>query len=126
MLFRSYIRQNRWDPRSDEYIYCNYDQDDMEGKKKNKKELQREFGLKDSDAPLFSVVSRLVPNKGLELMEPAFEYILKNNNQLVILGSGERFYEKMFVELTEKYPGLVSVNLEFNEEKARKIYSIHP
>jgi len=117
------ISQDKWNPRTDRYIYCNYDQDDMEGKKKNKKELQREFGLKDSDAPLFSVVSRLVPNKGLELMEPAFEYILKNGNQLVILGSGERFYEKMFVELTEKYPGLVSVNLEFNEEKARKIYA---
>jgi len=117
------ISQNRWDPRSDEYIYCNYDQDDMEGKKKNKKELQKELGLNNSDAPLFAVVSRLVPNKGLELMEPAFEYILKNNNQLVILGSGERFYEKMFVELTEKYPGLASVNLEFNEEKARKVYA---
>jgi len=117
------ISQNKWNPRTDKYIYHNYNQDDMEGKKKNKKELQRELGLKDSDAPLFSVVTRLVPNKGLELMEPAFEYILKNDNQLVILGSGERFYEKMFVELTEKYPRLVSVNLEFNEEKARKIYA---
>ena len=56
-------------------------------------------------------------------MEAAFEYILKNNNQLVILGSGEKYYEKMFSELTEKYPGLVSLNIEFNEEKARKIYA---
>lgn len=56
-------------------------------------------------------------------MEPAFEYILKNNNQLILLGSGEKYYEKMFAELTEKYSGLVSINLEFNEEKARKIYA---
>jgi len=117
------ISQNKWNPQTDKKIYFNYSKDDLEGKKKNKKELQKELGLNESDAPLFSVVSRLVPNKGLDLMEPAFEYILKNNNQLVLLGSGEKFYEKMFAELTEKYPGLVSVNLEFNEEKARKIYA---
>ena len=117
------INQNNWNPQTDKNIYFNYNKDDVDDKRKNKKELQKELGLNKSDAPLFSVISRLVPNKGLELMEPAFEYILKNNNQLVLLGSGERYYEKMFAELTEKYPGLVSINLEFNEEKARKIYA---
>lgn len=117
------INQDNWNPQTDKSIYFNYNKDDIDGKRKNKQELQVELGLKNSDAPLFSVISRLVSNKGLELMEPAFEYILKNNNQLVILGRGEKYYEKIFAELTEKYPGLVSLNLEFNEEKARKIYA---
>ncbi len=117
------INQNTWNPQTDKNIYFNYNKGDIDGKKKNKIELQKELGLNISDVPLFSVISRLVPNKGLDLMESAFEYILKNNNQLVILGSGEKYYEKKFAELIEKYPGLVSVNLEFNEQKARKIYA---
>lgn len=117
------ISQNNWNPQTDKKIYFNYNKDDIGGKNKNKKNLQKELGLNNDDVPIFSVISRLVPNKGLDLMESAFEYILKNNNQLVILGSGEKYYEKMFSELTEKYPGLVSLNIEFNEEKARKIYA---
>ena len=117
------INQNNWNPQTDKAIYFNYNKDNIKGKKKNKKELQKELGLNNDDAPLFSVISRLVPNKGLDLMELAFEYILKNNNQLVLLGSGEKYYEKMFAELTEKYPKSFSLNLEFNEEKARKIYA---
>ena len=56
-------------------------------------------------------------------MEPVFRYILKNDCQLVLLGSGEKYYENIFMDLTRKYPGLVSVNLEFNMEKSRKIYA---
>jgi starch synthase len=117
------INQNTWDPETDKYIWSNYSKDNISGKKKNKKELQKALGLKIEDVPLFSVISRLVPNKGLDLMNRAFEYILKANNQLVLLGSGEKYYEKMFAELSEKYPGLVSLNFEFNSEKARRIYA---
>ncbi|MGI6085605.1 MAG: glycogen synthase [Acetivibrionales bacterium] len=117
------INQSAWDPETDKNIYFNYNKDSISLKKKNKTQLQKELGLDIKETPLLSVISRLVPNKGLDLMKPAFEYILKNDNQLVLLGSGEKYYEKMFVELTEKYPGSASLNLEFNTEKARKIYA---
>ncbi|HHW23542.1 MAG TPA: glycogen synthase [Clostridiaceae bacterium] len=112
-----------WDPETDKVIYSNYNKESLHIKKQNKKMLQKELGLHEKDVPLFAVVSRLVPNKGLDLMEPAFRYILKNDCQLVILGSGEKYYENIFMDLAGKYPGSASVNLEFNAEKARKIYS---
>jgi len=117
------IDQDRWDPGTDGSIYVNYNKEDLDLKRQNKKMLQKESGLDDSDAPLFAVISRLVPNKGLDLMEPAFRYILKNNCQLILLGNGEKYYENIFMDLAKEYPGLISVNLEFNPGKARKIYA---
>lgn len=117
------INIDNWDPETDKHIYSNYSKENLNLKKKNKKMLQKELGLVEKDVPLFAVISRLVPNKGLDLMEPAFRYILKNDCQLVLLGSGEKYYENIFMDLTRKYPGLVSVNLEFNMEKSRKIYA---
>lgn len=117
------INKENWNPETDRVIYANYNKEDISGKKKNKSELQKELDLEQKDVPLFSVISRLVPNKGLDLMEPAFEFILKNGCQLVLLGSGEKYYENIFADLMERYPGLVSINLEFNGNKARKIYA---
>lgn len=117
------INKENWNPGTDKLIYSNYSKENLELKKQNKSMLQKELGLDENNAPLFAVISRLVPNKGLDLMEPAFEYILKNNCQLVLLGSGEKYYENIFMDLTKKYPGSVSINLEFNQEKSRKIYA---
>lgn len=117
------IDTDNWNPETDKYIYSNYDKEDFSLKKQNKKMLQKELGLDEKDAPLFAVISRLVPNKGLDLMEPAFDYILRNDCQLVVLGNGEKYYENIFMELARKYPGSASVNLEFNQEKARRIYA---
>ena len=49
--------------------------------------------------------------------------ILKAGGQFVLLGSGEKYYEHAFLGLMDIYPGSVSINLEFNNEKAHKIYA---
>lgn len=117
------INTQNWDPQNDPFIYAPYSKDDLTGKKENKRRLQNELGLEPSDKALFAVVSRLVPNKGLELMEGAAEAVLKEGGQFVLLGSGEKFYENAFLRLMSRYPGSVSINLEFNNEKAHRIYA---
>lgn len=112
-----------WNPETDAMLYAPYHVGALAGKKENKTKLQYDLGLNQSDAPLFSVVSRLVPNKGLDLMEGSAEAILKEGGQFVLLGSGEKFYENAFLRLKERYPGSVSINLEFNNEKAHRIYA---
>ena len=116
------IDTTTWNPETDPLLYATYHREDMSGKKENKARLQKDLGLKQSDVPLFSVVSRLVPNKGLDLMEGAAEAILKEGGQFVLLGNGEKFYENVFLRLMERYPESVSINLEFNNEKAHRIY----
>jgi len=117
------LNTENWNPETDKLIYSNYNKDKPDNKKLNKKMLQKDFDLEENDVPLFAVVSRLVPNKGLDLMEPAFRYVLENGCQLILLGSGEKYYENIFMELAKEYPGSASINLEFNPEKARKIYA---
>ena len=117
------INYNNWDPGTDDLIYKKYHKNNIECKKENKYMLQKELGLECGDNPLFCVVSRLVPNKGLKLMEGAVEEILKAGGQFVLLGSGEKYYEIAFLKLASRYPGKISVNLEFNNEKAHKIYA---
>jgi starch synthase len=117
------INTNNWNPSTDTMIYASYDRDNLAGKLENKKELQKESGLIECDAPLFAVVSRLVPNKGLDLMLDAARDVLEAGGQFILLGSGEKYYENAFLDLLESYPGSVSINLEFNSEKAHKIYA---
>lgn len=115
-----------WDPETDKAIYFNYSKSNPSAKKKNKTELKKELGLDNAamtDAPLFSVISRLACNKGIDIMPSAFENILKNGYQLIILGSGEKYYERIFTEFAQKYPGQVSVNIEFDADKARRIFA---
>jgi starch synthase len=99
------INTDNWNPSTDPMIYASYDRDNLAGKLENKKELQKESGLIECDAPLFAVVSRLVPNKGLDLMLDAARDVLDAGGQFILLGSGEKYYENAFLDLLESYPG---------------------
>lgn len=117
------IDARAWSPETDKLIYKNYSAGDCAGKRENKGKLQKDLNLEETDAPLFSVVSRLVPDKGLDLMLMAAEAVVQNGGQFVLLGSGEKYYENAFLSLMDGYPGSVSVNVEFNNDKAHKIYA---
>jgi starch synthase len=68
----------------------------MAGKKVCKEKLREEFGLaRDNDACLVAVVSRLVEQKGIDLVIEAVDpYILAGRMQLVVLGSGDHHLEQ--------------------------------
>lgn len=117
------INTMTWNPETDQWIYALYHKGDLAAKKENKLKLQQELGLKPGNSPLFAVISRLVPNKGLDLMEGAAEVILREGGQFVLLGSGEKYYENAFLRLMSRYPESASIHLEFNNEKAHRIYA---
>ncbi len=117
------INTANWNPETDSALYVNYNKESFRRKKENKIKLQEDLGLEVSDVPLFAVVSRLVPNKGLDLILDAARAVLKGGGQFVLLGSGEKYYENTFLKLMENRPDAVSVQLEFNDEKARRIYA---
>ena len=92
-------------------------------KEKNKKQLQNTFGLPDrEDRAVLGMVSRLVDQKGLDLLAHVMEEILELDVQLVIHGTGERRYEEMLRYFTSKYPGKLAIKLEFSEKLAHEIY----
>lgn len=116
------IDNNSYNPRRDEYLFHPFD--DYDGKSVNKKHLQETLGLPiNSDIPIISMVTRLVDQKGIDLVLHVFHEILGLNVQFVLLGTGDQQYEEAFKYFEEIYPDKVSANIYFDEGLARKIYA---
>lgn len=118
------IDETVYNPETDEKLFRNYSADDTSGKAVCKKELQKMLGLPEKDdAPLISIISRLVPAKGLDLVKCVIEELLAENVQVVILGKGEGDYEDYFRMLADRYSGKCRVIIAYNKDLASKIYS---
>lgn len=117
------IYYDKYDPETDEALVYNYSSDTyMERKGKQKEAFQKELGLPVKDVPLIGVVTRLAEQKGVDLIVEAMYRLAQEDIQFVILGSGEAVYEQKLLDLQEKYPDKMSVNITFNQAFARKIY----
>lgn len=113
-----------FDPATDQLTYCAYDRDDLSGKAVNKSELQRNLGLDmESGKPVIACISKLVHDKGLDMVRQAVDFIVGHDAQLVILGTGDTELEQAFVDAQAKYPGSVSANIMTSDTLARRIYA---
>ena len=115
-----------YNPETDKNLYVNYDiKKAVEGKSDNKVRLQRDLGLPENRrTPMVSMITRLVANKGLDLVIRILDEILQHENvQFVLLGTGDRGYEDWFKELAWRYPNKVSINIRFSNELAQRIYA---
>ena len=112
-----------YNPLTDKELVKNYDVNSIDAKKECKKALLEEIGFKETDAPLIGMVTRLVAHKGLEILKNAAEELLKNDIRMVILGTGDPYYEDYFKNLETKYPDKIKTILAFNQGLARRIYS---
>ena len=118
------IDETVYNPETDEKLFRNYSADNTSGKAVCKKELQKMLALPDKDdAPLISIISRLVPAKGLDLVKCIIEELLAENVQVVILGKGEGDYEDYFRMLADRYSGKCRAIIAYNKDLASKIYS---
>ncbi|MBP1627297.1 MAG: starch synthase [Holophagaceae bacterium] len=116
------VDEKVWDPATSPHLEVHYDAKLPSGKKVDKNILQRQMGLhEDSEAPLFSVISRLAPQKGLDLVLANADYLVSLGAQLVVLGSGEPLLEAGFRAFAERYPGRVAVHIGYNEGLAHRI-----
>lgn len=113
-----------YNPKTDKSIFKNYSVDSIENKYLNKTELQKKLGLSvNADIPIIAVISRLTHQKGSDLIINSLDKILQKNIQIIILGTGDKQYEETFKKLNYIYRDKISVNVDFNEDLAHKIYS---
>ena len=116
----------KYDPEKDKYIYKNYSvKDVITGKKENKKLLLKEFGLDSSkDVPLFGLVSRLVDQKGIDLLMPIIDDVIQYSNaKFILMGSGDKYYEDFFKNMEAKYPDRIKCYIGYSDPIAQKIYA---
>ncbi len=119
------IDTNAYDPATDADLYADYTSEDLSGKTKNKLELQKRLNLgQNAEAPLIGMVTRMVAQKGLDLVREVFDRLMQETDaQFVILGSGEWDYENYFKEVQGRYPGRVCACFGFLPELSHKIYA---
>jgi starch synthase len=111
-----------WNPETDPHIWANFDRNDPAGKSENKREMQRELGLNvDSSIPIFSVISRLAEQKGFDIIMQAFDRMMDQGIQFVLLGTGAPEYEDFFSKAQDRYPGTVASMITFSEQWAHRI-----
>lgn len=118
------IDYEEYNPETDRYLYQNFNAENLAAKEENKTALQHELGLPvNKETPIIGLISRLVDQKGLDLVACVLEEILAEDIQLLVLGTGDHQYEQMFREAAFRHPDKVSANILFDNALAHKIYA---
>ena len=119
------IDRTLYNPATDRHIPQTFTAETLENRSANKVSLQEELGLEvNSNAFLVGMVSRLVEQKGLDLILQTIDrFIAYSDAQFVVLGTGDRYYETELWQLASRYPGRVSAYLLHNDTLARRIYA---
>jgi len=114
-----------FNPTTDRHIAATYSADDPSGKAICKAALQRECGfVVDPDRPVLGMVTRLVEQKGLDLLYQTLPWLIgQTNAQLVVLGRGDPTIEFAFVEQMRRHPERVNVQLRFDGVLAQRVYA---
>ncbi len=116
------IDHTRWNPKTDTHIAANYSSEDLSGKKKCKTALQTACGFNpDPKIPLLGIITRLVPQKGVDLLAGVMERVVASGARIVILGTGDARYEEACQEWARRWPEQVCSWMEFSNDKAHKI-----
>ena len=114
-----------WSPATDKLLPYNYDVSNaIEQKRLNKLALQEELGLaKDENKMVIGLISRLTDQKGLDLINMIVGDLIDGNTEVVVLGTGDPYYEGSFRYYEEIYKGYFCANIMYDEGRAHKIYA---
>ena len=116
------IDLDQWDAEKDTLIAQNYSVLTLDDKQMNKAELQARFALPVKDqVPLLGLIGRLVEQKGIDLILECLPEMMKMDMQFVLLGSGDKGFEKQLKELALLYPDKLAITIGYDETLAHLI-----
>lgn len=124
------IDTHHWDPKRDPHLVANYTIDTIPTRAANKEAILREFGLKpDPHIPLFAMISRMDPQKGVDLVPDALRQISSVSEpddqpwQTIILGTGVPTIETAVRRLEVDFPDRVRTAIRFDSPLSHRIYA---
>jgi starch synthase len=107
-----------WNAATDPLLPAPYDAAHLDGKTEARRLLLETFGLPDdpeASRPVIAMVSRMVDQKGLDLIAAVAEDLPSLEATFVIMGEGEPWYEEMWRSLARRYPDRMAVRIGFDE-----------
>lgn len=118
------IDTEAWDPTTDVHLPEPFGPASLDGKAASKRALLARFGMTSDEQlrrPLVGLVSRMVDQKGLDLIAASSARLMQLSATWVVLGTGEARYEAMWRNLAARHPDRVAVTIGFSEELAHLI-----
>jgi starch synthase len=113
------IDYDRWNPERDPNIPTPYSAADLTGKQDAKRALLERYGLRTSDEamarPLVGLITRMVDQKGFDVLAAVADELPRLGATFVLLGSGERRYEDLWLALAARHPEQIGVHIGFDE-----------
>ena len=111
------IDYKAWNPETDAHTAAHFNAEDLSGKRECKLDLLRRFGLpEDARRPVIAIISRLVAQKGYDLIQQAIGGILSTGAFFIALGTGAKEYENFLQALHDHAPQQVGVYLGYAGE----------
>jgi len=114
---------DEWDPKTDRYLVRRFDSHTRSAKQGNAHAMRDSLGLAQRPAPLFSLVARMVWQKGVDLVIDACETLVRAGGQLAVMGAGDAVLERRMHALSHRYPGSVAVKIGYDEAVAHNVFA---
>lgn len=116
------VDYEQWNPVTDPNLVARYSAASFAGKLRCKEDILRSFGLAaDPSMPIIGTISRLADQKGFDILSAAMPEIIGLGCRYLLLGSGDRHYQEMFLDLARLYPDRVAVKIGYDETLAHRI-----
>jgi starch synthase len=116
------IDLEQWSPETDIHIAHTYSAETLKKKQSNKQALQHRLGLPVNAAmPVIGLISRLVLQKGIDLVLESLAQMATMPLQFVLLGSGDKEYEQRLLNFAQLYPQKISITLGYDEHLSHLI-----
>ena len=122
---RNGIDYDQWDPARDPYLPEPFDATCLERKAAAKGMVLEMLGLsadeKSRQRPLIGMISRLVDQKGFDVLAELVDELPRLDASFVLLGAGERRYEDLWLALAARHPDRIAAKIGFDEAMAHRI-----
>jgi starch synthase len=119
------IDYDEWDPESDRHLPAPFSAGDLSGKQAAKRALLETFGFTVTDdllkRPVIGMVSRMVDQKGLDLIAALAGALPSLDATFTIVGTGEPRYQDMWRTLSRRWPDRISAFIGFDERRAHLV-----
>src|SRR5207244_13080895 len=112
----------RWNPASDRFLPARYDARRIRGKQTCREALLKEMKLAPKpNGPVFGMVTRVVQEKGFEILVPLLDRLLWDDVRLIILGEGDPAFETALAVTARKFPTKFAYQKDYDEKLAHLI-----